>query len=362
MMKKIVTSGFLLLAAAFAAVPAGAQDSWFELLPGVVADRASGRVYSMKPGGGLEAIDVRSGRVLFESPQADKPVALSGRMLVAQRESRTTPGVLEIAFIDTGLPSRTSTIEMALPEDQMALVDDTLGRTFAVTGEVRGGDLLVGWTATRHWASPLPPEEGQKLHDEKRGAALLDMNAGRATPVDPSLLDDEIQLPDAARAFAAEPNLFGPPVRAGALIVSTQMTVLDGANRRIVLKRWKADGSALPDVELFRGEPIVQWPSSDGRHLIISQRVAPGEMDEYLWNIYSLETGARTGQHRNHFSRAFFYVDGPRLIHDVWPFSYRVDGKIVEFSRQVRAVDLASGAILWQRPLRETLYRGPFPP
>lgn len=359
-MKRLLTLGFL-LSAAVAAAPAAAQDMSFELLPGVVADRASGRVYAMKPGGALEAINARSGRVLFEISLADKPIALLGRMLAAQRENKVTPGVLEIVVIDTSLPSRTSMIELALPTDELALVDDTLGRTFSITSTIRDGDLLIGWTAARHWVSPIPPAEGQPTYEEKKGAARLDLASGRGYPVEPSLVEDELQLPEAVRAFAAEPNLFGPPIRAGALIVSTQTTVADG-NSRIVLKRWSADGIALPDVELFRGEPIVQWPSSDGRHLIISERVAPTEMNEYLWNIYSLETGARAGQLRNHFSRAYFYVDGTRLIHDVWPFTYRVDGKIMEFKRQVRAVDLASGAILWQRPLRETLYHGPYPP
>ena len=362
MMKRVLTIGFLLLTAAIAVAPAAAQDSSFELLPGVVADRASNRVYSMKPGGGLEAIDARSGRVLFESTQADKPIALLGRMLAAQRDNKVTPGVLEVVVLDTSLPSRTSTIEVALPADELALVDDTLGRTFSVTSTVRDGDLLIGWTAARHWVSPIPPEEGQNLHEEKKGAARLDLTAGRAIPVDPSLVEEEPPLPDAVRAFAEEPNLFGRPIRAGELIVSTQTRPAGPGISLIVLKRWRTDGRTLPDVELFRGEPIVQWPSSDGRHLIISQRVAPGEMNEYLWNIYSLETGARVGQLRNHFSRAYFYVDGTRLIHDVWPFNYRVDGEIVDFKRQVQAVDLATGAVLWQRPLRETAYHGPFPP
>src|ERR1044072_2055680 len=361
MMKTVVTLGVLLLTIAVAPAPAAAQDTSFELLPGVVADRASSRVYAMKPGGGLEAIDARSGRVVFESSLADKPIALLGRKLAAQRENKVTPGALEVVVIDTSRPSRTSTIELALPADELALVDDTLGRTFSITSTTLDGDLLIGWTAARHWVSPIPPEEGQTTYEEKKGAARLDLASGRGYPVEPSLVESEPQLPDAGRAFAAEPNLFGLPIRAGALIASTQTTVVGGISR-IVLKRWSADGTAFADVELFRGEPIVQWPSSDGRHLIISERVALGEMDEYLWNIYSLETGARAGQLRNHFSRAYFYVDGTRLIHDVWPFTYRADGEIVEFKRQVRAVDLASAAILWQRPLRKPLYRGPPPP
>lgn len=316
----------------------------------------------MKPGGGLESIDAGSGRVLFESSLADKPIALWGGMLAAQRENKTAPGVLEVVMIDTGRPDRTTTIEMALPEDELALVDETLGLKFSTTSAIRDGGLLVGWSAARTWASPMPPQEGQKLHEEKRGAARLDLTAGRADAVDPSLVEDVMQIPEAARAFAAEPNQASQPIRAGALVALTQTTVAGDGSSRIVLKRWSTDGSAFPDVELFRGEPIGQWSSADGRHLIISQRVAPGEVDEYLWNVYSLETGARVGQLRNRFSRASFYVDGTRLIHDVWPSMERVDGKIVDVKRRVQAVDLGSGAILWQRPLRETLYRGPYPP
>ena len=340
MKRNVLIPAVLLLAAAFAVVPtADAQGASFELLPGVVVDRANGRVFAMKPGGGVEAIDARNGRVLFASPLADKPMALWGGLLAAWRENKGTPGRLEVVMIDPARPTRTSTIEVELPADELALVDDTLGRTFSTTSAVRDGALLVGWNATRDWMSPIPPPEGQPSRVEQRGAARLDLTAGRAFTVEPVLLDD------------AEP-----------LLASTETTAVGDGTSRIVLKRRSADGSALPDVELFRGEAIGQWPSADGRHLLISQRVAPGEVNEYLWNLYSLETGARVGQVRNHFSRAFFAVDGTRLIHDVWPFSHRVNGEMVDIRRQVQAVDLSSGAVLWQRPLRETVYHGPFPP
>lgn len=363
MKRNVLVLGFLLLATAFAVVPgAAAQGTSFELLAGVVVDRAGNRVFSMKPGGGVEAIDARSGRVLFTSSSADKPLALWGGLLAAQQESRETPGRLAIVLIDTGRPSRTRAIEVELPEGELALVDETLGRTFSATGAERDGAFLVGWNASKVWSSPIPPPADQPEHEIKTGAVRMDLTAGRVVAVEPALLKDEEPLPEAALAFATEPNLFGPPIRVGALVVSTQTKVADDGAQRIVLKRWSAAGSVLPEVELFRGRPIGQWPSADRRHLLISERVAPGERDEYRWNIYSLETGARVGQLRNRYSRAYFAVDGTRLIHDVWPYSQRVDGKMVEFNRQVQAVDLASGALLWRRPLRDTRYRGPYPP
>lgn len=366
-MMKTAIFGSLLLATATAVVPLAAADleaSSFELRPGVVVDRDGGRIYSMKPGGGLKAIDGRTGRVIFESALADKPVALWNGQLAAQRESKANPGVLEMVLIDTRRPEQTTEISVRLPEDQVALVDDSLGRKFTTTSVVRDGDLVVGWSSSRQWMGALPPDAEQPVLEETRGAARLDLTAGRAIEIDPStLVGDLSPLPAAAQAFAAEPNAFGKPLRVGGALIASTRTVKSGDEpTRIVLKRWNGDGTSLPDVELFRGEPIVQWPSADRKHLIVSQRVAPGSPDEYLWNVYSLATGARVGEVRNHFSKADFYVEGSRLVHEVWPYSQRVNGKMEKVDRAVQAVDLSSGTVLWSHPLRETAYRGPFPP
>ena len=362
-MKTTEILGSLVLAAAIAAAPLAAaelQSSSFELRPGVVVDRDGDRIYSMKPGGGLQAIDSRNGSVIFETALADKPVALWQGRLAAQRENKTTPGVLEIVLIDTRRPGLPTEIDVTLPEGELALVDESLGRKFSTTGAVRQGDLLVGWTSVSQPMGAIPSSE-ERTAPEKRGAARLDLTASRAIPIDPAALAEDLSpLPAAVQAFAAESN--EKPARVGALIVSTRTETIDGNARRIVLKRWAEDGRALPDVELFRGEPIVEWPSADGRHLIVSQRVAPGEENEYLWNVYSLETGARVGLVRNHFAKADFYVDGNRLVHDVWPYVYRVDGKLKTVDRAVQGVDLPSGTAVWKQAVRDTAYRGPFPP
>ncbi len=292
-MSRVTIFKSLLVATVLAVVPvltAEAQPTSFELLPGVVIDRGNHRVYSMKPGGGLEAIDGLTGRVLFESALADKPIALWDGVLAAQREGKSTPGRLEVALIDTGRPDQVRTIEVALPEGEFALVDDGLDRKFSIRSVGREGEFLIAWNTTRQWRSPLPPGANQKLQEGQQGAVRLDPATGQATALDPAHLEVDEPLPETARAFGAEPNLFGKPIRSGALIASTQTIVAGDKASQVVLKRWSADGLALPDIVLFRGEPIVQWPSADGRHLVISQRVAPGERDEYLWNVYSLET------------------------------------------------------------------------
>ena len=118
----------------------------------------------------------------------------------------------------------------------------------------------------------------------------------------------------------------------------------------------------LPDVTLFSGRPILRFHSADQRHLLVTERVAPGTRAEYSWSIFSLETGERLGRIAHHRSHARFVVIGSTLTFIERPYGHRVDDAWRSEPRKVKTVLLDSAELLWERPLRDTTYRGPYRP
>jgi hypothetical protein len=173
-----------------------------------------------------------------------------------------------------------------------------------------------------------------------------------------------VTFPPSVQAWTELQGTLEPPVATGAVLAATELVgSRTSPAARVVLKRWdRSNGTSLADVELLRGPHILEFRSVDEQHLLIAERVAPGEFEEYEWSVFSLETGERIGKFRHHRSHAQFFVADSTIVFVEPPYSRRESDKIVDHPRQVRAAVLGSGSVIWERELRDTAYRGPFPP
>ena len=114
----------------------------------------------------------------------------------------------------------------------------------------------------------------------------------------------------------------------------------------------------------------AHFGSVDGRYLLVSGRAANASADKpYVWFIVSAETGQRVGLFQTSLGAARFHFEGSRLVFKEGPSRHRADpddaseeaGWIDEPVR-LRAIDVGTGVELWQYPVRDTAYRGPYPP
>jgi hypothetical protein len=131
----------------------------------------------------------------------------------------------------------------------------------------------------------------------------------------------------------------------------------------MALKRWDLDtGKPLETVELLRGKAL--WPqlSIDGGYLFVHQGVVKEQLPpgDYAWWVFSLETGKQVGKFPFESVLNNVVVYGSRAYH-------LVDGK-VKFQpgptvqpRSLRAIDLMSGKILWERPVEGQKVLPPLP-
>jgi hypothetical protein len=314
----------LLAPGAFAAQTSGASNGLaMALHDGVVVDAAAGAAYVMSPRGGIDAIDLTSGNVMWKSRDAAKPLLVKGGTLLAQAQPDRA-GKLAVVALDAKRGSATRRIDLDIPSGVRAQVFDGPSQTFKVEAFSAANGMIVAWTAEdgRSLQGLLPPEpEGSPAESKaavrvtaepRRGAARLDLAAGRALPM----------------AYEKALGLRTPDVAEKS--------------------RASSDPSRLT--------------SLDGRHVLHSEPSAEGNLlTAYRWTLTNA-AGKRIGTVDAPVGMAPFVVSGSRVLYVAQPSAYKVEGKMVQQPLRLVALDLKTGGELWSAMLTDSAYRGPFPP
>ncbi|MEM1206805.1 MAG: hypothetical protein AAGN66_26460 [Acidobacteriota bacterium] len=309
----------LLISAMLMATAAAATPSSSTMVrDGVVVDVERSMAFLAAPDGGIEAVDLTAGAVVWTSKAADKPLAVTGDLLIAQAEP-TVAGSLEIAALPLNAPNRRSmSASVPLPEGLWSRLDNGLSRTFQAWAQPADGELLVVWNASQNSATLQgylrSEREGQaprNLPVQLEGAATIDLASGRV----------------------AEAPIAEATVRPRTLAVDTPHTSYSRT-----------------------------YLSADGRHVLSSQHSANRDWTRaHRWTIEDRATGQVIGEIDHFLGTAPFVVVGRSLIFESRPHVLRRDGEFVSAPLEVRAVDLTDGTPLWTRELRDAEFRGPFP-
>jgi hypothetical protein len=109
--------------------------------------------------------------------------------------------------------------------------------------------------------------------------------------------------------------------------------------------------------------PEPQFVSATGDHVFTSKRIADDrEWNKYLWTIYERTTGNEIGKIKSHRPQVPFFISDSRIIYETRPYFRRTDEGLIDEPFKIRGVDLGSNRELWSQPVRDTAYRGPYPP
>src|SRR5438132_7889666 len=135
-----------------AAVRPGAAPTGFELRAGVVFDPSRAALYLMNAHGGIDAIDIRSGRLLWTATRAAKPLWVLDYLVIAQLNSDDR--VLRMAMLDarrSGSVVRETAVE--LPQGVRTSIDEGLGISFETSARGSDGAVVVSWRFSRRSVS-----------------------------------------------------------------------------------------------------------------------------------------------------------------------------------------------------------------
>lgn len=303
--------------------PASSGDS-AALNEGVVVSPRHGFAYVMRPGGGLVAVNLASGKVQWRSDKGAKPVALLGDRLIAQADSKGGKA-LELVAIDARSGAARESVRIPLPANVAATLVDTARGSFRVQVSSVGSELVVRWEATGTDA----PLQGYLPYAEDGEQPSAGVVTGEAV------------LEPASLKVKAE-----PAVRRA-----------DSAS----IARSTLEELSSPAVSGVEGRQIL---SADGRHVLVTEPIDSAEftLNRHRWTIYERSSGARLGSVPAMVSAAPFVVVGNTLYHTVPAHAVRKDGKFVENPTSLRAVSLKGGIESWKMAVLETSFRGPFAP
>jgi len=181
------------------------------------------------------------------------------------------------------------------------------------------------------------------------GVVRIDARSGHVEWARMGEAPPEPELPETVVRLVRSGELRPPVWRRGAVVAAIHKR--GDKEGRVILSRWDREtGQALPDIVLLAAGLGLHLPSADGRFFLATKLAEPAgpARARFIWIIFSLETGERVAEFRNDLPEAPFFVWRSTLVHVVPP--------------GVRAIDLKTGAEVWSRPIRETRYRGPYPP
>jgi hypothetical protein len=277
----------------------------------------------MRPGGGIDAVELASGNVRWHSDGAAKPLALADDRLIAQAETRRA-NALELVVLDARSGATRDAVRLPLPAGIAASVVDTPAGSFRARADRAGSRLMVHWQATSK-SSAVPAQGYLPATDEGQapvvvtGAAAVDLGAKSLRP-------------------EAEP------------------AVRSAAPPRPRLQELEA-----PAVAATEGR---QFLSADGRHVLVSVPLRASELtlNPHQWTVYDRGSGTRLGSVPAPVAATPFLVVGTTLYHTTPVQVLLLGGGIVEHRAALRAVNLTTGAEIWKMALQETVYKGPFPP
>jgi hypothetical protein len=314
----------------------------------------------MNPRDGIDAVDLASGRSLWSTTRASKPVILEGDLLLAQADAPGKGNTLRLVGLDVAKAGQvTFEADVELPEGVGVSIADGLGTSFRVAAWTHGNAIVLSWKFSELYVGGPPPKDTGGLARTVTGAVKIEPKAGQARPLGP----DETPAPPAPKAPAK--IVAGAPAgqlwNTGTVVATTKRVPANGKSGT-ALARWNcATGEALPDVALFGAEYTQRYPSADQHHLLASKADRAAALP-WHWLIFSIESGSRVAEVHMDSAGAPFYVWRNMLVYESPPEQRVVAGKRIDEPLRLRALDLGSGRELWTWPIRDTAYRGPYPP
>jgi hypothetical protein len=141
----------------------GAQEpdsvNSFELRPGVIIDAARRQGYFMSPDGGIDAVDLANGKLVWNTKDADKPLGIAGELLIGQAESSDAPNRMKVVALEAAIGQQVLTGTRELAANVKASVTETLNGEFVVRARSSEGDAVVSWQYFERPITGIPPNE-----------------------------------------------------------------------------------------------------------------------------------------------------------------------------------------------------------
>jgi hypothetical protein len=354
-----VATAFVLVAVAGVT---GTSEARADFQAGIVLDADRSRVFVMTPEQTIAAIDLDSGKKVWDSEFAALPIGLHQGLVVAQEDVEEEQ-VLGLVFLDAADGSVAGEALAKLSAPVRVAIRDTTSSRFRASAYTLGRELIVEWEHVQLHKTYGMKDAGKPGATASSGALQVDVRTGSVVELDQAPQRGAREIPAALRDKVAR-GLAPQPATAGGLLFSIDPVAGDPPGRK-VLRRWDgASGADLAPVRISETGLDLRLPSADGRHFLASgPKLAPERsLESWAWVVLDLLTGKERARVVVEVPAAPFVVHGGALILELPLHGFRDGEEWIDEPRQLRAVGLSSGEKVWKQPVFDPIYRGPVPP
>jgi len=184
-----VVGATLLAGLSIVATPSASADEsgpdpspGFTIIPGGVADTRGTVAYLANASEGIDAIDMATGRPLWDTKQGVYPMALDGDWLIAKApHGKAKPNVMNVVVLDATTGKKTGEARQIEFPDWIS-VDGGIGLKFDFAASIEGSELTLVWLAERQFAGIVEKKAeaaaASTAHKVESGSATLNLETG----------------------------------------------------------------------------------------------------------------------------------------------------------------------------------------
>jgi hypothetical protein len=118
----------------------------------------------------------------------------------------------------------------------------------------------------------------------------------------------------------------------------------------------------VPEAERVPAVPGHQFYTEDRKFIVSHGETPPDTNGQYTLVVYDRTTKKPVGEFKSFHAMVACYVTDSRVVLQTSGAKLRSAGSLSDQPPMLKAVDLRTGQELWSYPLRDTAYRGPYPP
>jgi hypothetical protein len=336
-----------------------------QVLPGGIADAAGKTGYVTNETGGIDAIDLATGDLLWASKEGHRPVFVVGDRLYAEAPVQGRANALRLVALDlTAKGARVFESDPVHFPDWVS-VEEAQAHSFTGAWRLVKGKMMLAWEA-RAWyggGRKPSPEEEAAARKHAAGKIRIDLTTGQNEALPADKAEAPPKVPAALEKKTVRwQGVVGEPY--AALVLEE-----DAGLQKLVLYSWdRATQKPAEPMELLQGKRLIVMPTMDGRFLCLRETNPRPDEKEGLegraknaWFVFDPVTGARVAEAPNEPGAQGLVVLKPRAYYLVaGPLKGPVTANFVQ-TRALKAVDLSSGKVLWERPLEGKRFVPPPP-
>ncbi|MHB1425295.1 MAG: hypothetical protein ACYC3I_19165 [Gemmataceae bacterium] len=336
-------------------------------LPEGIAEPEGQIGYFASAAGGIEALDLATGKVLWQTHEAQRPLLLDGDHLLAQ--AGTKRNRLRVLRLDCKNHGECDLESDPVVFPAWVVTGAADGHSFAARWHLEKHHLVLDWEASAWYAGKVHPTPEESLAAQKHagGIARIDLRAGQIDilPAEQKQMPPPPPLPEQLeRKSLRWQKLIGEHWKVVAL------EEVEKGQERLMLHTWdRQKQSEQPPKELLRGKRLLVRTTVDEQFLCLHEASPSPSPEEHgslvrkkapsWWWLFSVQTGKLAGRIPDEPGMNTIVVLGKRVFYLV---PGALQGSLSQASLQsqtLRVINLSNGKKLWEHPVAGKLIAPP---